>query len=88
MRLPASLILALALAACDSPHPAQEPVLACHRQILNSALHKVGDIIEVADHRQVLVCMASKGFGFQSTNSECIVSMAQADNPACYTSPK
>lgn len=78
------LMLLPLLTACKPPHPAQEHVAACHSQILNTALHKVGDIIEVAEHRQMLVCMAQKGFGFQSTNTECIVSMAQADNPTCY----
>ncbi len=79
------VILLPLLTACEPPHPAQEHVVACHSQILSGeAPHKVGDIIEVAEHRQMLICMASKGFGFQSANTECIVSMAQADNPTCY----
>ena len=85
MRLRIGLTSLLLLAACDQPPPAREHVVACHGQILNSDLHTRDDIIEVAEHRQMLSCMAAKGFGFLSSSAGCVTSMAQVDDPACYS---
>ena len=85
MRLRIGLTSLLLLAACDQPPPARQHVVACHGQIMNSHLHTRDDIIEVAEHRQMLSCMAAKGFGFLSSSAGCVISMAQVDDPACYS---
>ena len=80
----AAALLAVLVTGCDRPEPAREDVRACHRQISGNEPHSAEDIIEIADHRQMLVCMAQKGYAFQSKNAECVTRMTQADNPACY----
>ncbi len=83
-RYAAIALAALALGGCDRHAPARADVTTCHRQIMDSAPHRDDDIIDVHQHRQMLICMAQKGYAFQSTVSECVTRMTQADNPACY----
>ncbi len=77
-------LIALGLTGCDRHAPARADITACHGQIMNSAPHQDDDIIDVHEHRQMLICMAQKGYAFQSKNTECVTRMTQADNPACY----
>lgn len=80
----AAALLAAIVTGCDRPEPAREDVRACHRQISGNDPHKADDIIEVSDHREMLRCMARKGYAFQSKIPDCVTRMTQADNPACY----
>ena len=51
---------------------------------MDSAPHREDDIIDVHEHRQMLICMAQTGYACQSKNTDCVTRMTQADNPACY----
>ena len=77
--------MALGLTGCDRHAPARADITACHSQIMDSAPHRDNDIIDVHEHRQMLICMAQKSYAFQSTDSECVTRMTKADDPACYT---
>ncbi len=87
MRTPyvVTALLALGLGGCDRHAPARADVTACHQQIMASAPHLGDDIIDVHEHRQMLICMAQRSYAFQSSDTECVTRMTQADNPACYT---
>jgi hypothetical protein len=50
-----------------------------------TAPHGDDDIIDVHEHRQMLVCMAQKGYAFQSSDTECVTRMTKADDAVCYT---
>ena len=65
--------------------PARADVTACHQQIMATAPHGDDDIIDVHEHRQMLVCMAQKGYAFQSSDTECVTRMTKADDAVCYT---
>lgn len=71
-----------------SAQPARAPVLACHTEIFNSGLHRRDEIIEVADHRRMLPCMALRGFAFRAKNRLCAQLTVQVDNPSCYQREK
>jgi len=73
------------MTACDAPDPAREQAMACHRQLLNSELHRPDDIIEVMEHRAIPACMAARGFFFQREVAECAKREIDVDNPACYS---
>lgn len=72
------------MTACDPPDPAREQAMACHRQLLNSELHRPEDIVEVMEHRAIPTCMAARGFVFQGEVAECAKREIDVDNPACY----
>ena len=78
-------LLALGLSGCDRHGPARADVTACHQQIMATAPHGDDDIIDVHEHRQMLVCMAQKGYAFQSSDTECVTRMTKADDAVCYT---
>ncbi len=82
------LLLIPLLAAAGPAQPARAPVLACHIEIFNRGPHRRDDIIEVADHRRMLACMALRGFIFQAQNRLCAQLTVQVDNPACYQPEK
>jgi hypothetical protein len=77
----AALVL---MSACDSPDPARENIVACHRQLMKSEPHQPGDIIEVLDHRPIPACMSARGFIFMGNVAECSKREIDVDNPACY----
>lgn len=58
--------------------------MACHRQLLESELHRPDDIIEVMEHRAIPACMAARGFVFQRDVAECAKREIDVDNPDCY----
>ena len=69
-------LLALSLSGCDRHGPARADVTACHQQIMATAPHGDDDIIDVHEQRQMLVCMAQKGYAFQSSDTECVTRSA------------
>lgn len=77
-------MLALTASCGPDPDPARENVVACHRQIMKSELHSADAIIEVAEHRRMLACMASRKFIFQAEAATCAARVIEVDNPACY----
>lgn len=82
--LAAALVLPM---ACGKPEPAREVVATCHRQLLGSAPHQPGDIIDIMEHQDMALCVTAKGFTFLQDAAECSKRVIDVDNPACYRAP-